>query len=159
MKIFSSKKPQLAPIYIEFFVTHASDVSKLHNGGKIIEVKIESENDIQRIVDDGFIESSKCDSRLLEGIESENISETTFWGFKSEDYDAKNITQEIEFSRYILYASGKSQCYQDTSLCKNIAKVRKQSLLEICIHTPVAFGVYEMVKYQGYKRFGIKNCL
>ena len=52
----------------------------------------------------------------LEGIESENISETTFWGFKSEDYDAKNITQEIEFSRYILYASGKSQCYQDTSL-------------------------------------------
>lgn len=159
LKIFSSKKPQLAPIYIEFFVTHASDVSKLHNGGKIIEVKIESENDIQRIVDDGFIESSKCDSRLLEGIESENISETTFWGFKSEDYDAKNITQEIEFSRYILYASGKSQCYQDTSLCKNIAKVRKQSLLEICIHTPVAFGVYEMVKYQGYKRFGIKNCL
>ena len=117
LKIFSSKKPQLAPIYIEFFVTHASDVSKLHNGGKIIEVKIESENDIQRIVDDGFIESSKCDSRLLEGIESENISETTFWGFKSEDYDAKNITQEIEFSRYILYASGKSQCYQDTSLC------------------------------------------
>ena len=159
LKIFSSKKPQLAPIYIEFFVTHASDVSKLHNGGKIIEVKIESENDIQRIVDDGFIESSKCDSRLLEGIESEIISETTFWGFKSEDYDAKNITQEIEFSRYILYASGKSQCYQDTSLCKNIAKVRKQSLLEICIHTPVAFGVYEMVKYQGYKRFGIKNCL
>ena len=159
LKIFSSKKPQLAPIYIEFFVTHASDVSKLHNGGKIIEVKIESENDIQRIVDDGFIESSKCDSRLLEGIESENISETTLWGFKSEDYDAKNITQEIEFSRYILYASGKSQCYQDTSLCKNIAKVRKQSLLEICIHTPVAFGVYEMVKYQGYKRFGIKNCL
>ena len=70
LKIFSSKKPQLAPIYIEFFVTHASDVSKLHNGGKIIEVKIESENDIQRIVDDGFIESSKCDSRLLEGIES-----------------------------------------------------------------------------------------
>lgn len=46
LKIFSSKKPQLAPIYIEFFVTHASDVSKLHNGGKIIEVKIESENDI-----------------------------------------------------------------------------------------------------------------
>ena len=38
LKIFSSKKPQLAPIYIEFFVTHASDVSKLHYGGKIIEV-------------------------------------------------------------------------------------------------------------------------
>lgn len=159
LKIFSSKNPQLAPIYIEFFVTHASDVSKLHNGSKIIEVKIESENDIQRIVDNGFIESCKRDSRALEVIESGNESKTIFWGFKSEDYNAANITQEIEFSRYILYASGKSQCYQDTSLCKNLSKVREQSLLEICIHTFDALGIYEMVKYQGYKRFGIKNCL
>ena len=35
LKIFSSKNPQLAPIYIEFYVTHASDSYKLHNGGKI----------------------------------------------------------------------------------------------------------------------------
>lgn len=157
LKIFSSKNPQLTPIYIEFFVTHASDVSKLHNGGKIIEVKIESENDIQRIVDNGFIESGKHDRGTLEAIGSENINETTFWGFRSEDYNAININQEVEFSRYILYASGKSVCYQDRSLCKNIAKARKQSLLEICIHKHVTFGVYEMLKYQGYKRFGIKS--
>ena len=31
--------------------------------------------------------------------------------------------------------------------------------MEICFHTPVAFGIYDMAKYQGYKRFGIKNCL
>lgn len=31
--------------------------------------------------------------------------------------------------------------------------------IKICFHTPVAFGIYEMAKYQGYKRFGIKNCL
>lgn len=156
LKIFSSKNPQLVPIYIEFFVTHASDVSKLHRGGKIIEIKIESENDIQRIVDNGFIES---DNRTLDVKCSENDSNITFWGFKTEDSNAVDINQKIEFSRYILYASGKSQCFQDSSLCKDISKIRKQSLLEICIHTPVAFGIYEMVKYQGYKRFGIKNCL
>ena len=105
---------------MNFLVTHASDVSKLHNGGKIIEVKIESENDIQRIVDDGFIESSKCDSRLLEGIESENISETTFWGFKSEDYDAKNITQEIRIFLVIFYMHPVSHNVIKTHLCVRI---------------------------------------
>ncbi len=159
LKIFSSKNPQLEPVYVEFFVTHASDVSKLNNGCKIIEVKIESEVDIQRIIDNGFIESCKYDRKTLEVKDSETDSKTTFWGFKAKDYNAININNEIEFSRYILYASGKSQCFQDISLCKNITKARKQSLLEICIHTSVAFGIYEMVKYQGYKRFGIKNCI
>lgn len=159
LKIFSSKNPQLRPIYIEFFVTHASDISKLLNGGKIIEAKIESENDIQRIVDNGFIESEQYDSSSLEITDSEEKNKITFWGFNSKDYNATNINQKIEYSRYILYASGKSRCYQDMSLCKNITKAKKQSLLEICFHTPVAFGIYEMVKYQGYKRFGIKNCL
>ena len=158
LKIFSSKNPQLAPIYVEFFVTHASDSFKLHNGGKIIEVKIESEDDIQKIVENGFVESDKCDRRSFAEIESENISKTTFWGFKTKDYNAKNINREIEFSRYILSASGKSYCHRDTSLCKNISKSRKESLLEICIHIPDAFNVYEMVKYQGYVKFGIKNC-
>lgn len=155
LKIFSSKNPKLAPIYIEFFVTHASDSNKLHCGGKIIETKLETEDDIQSIVDNGFIESK----RLIDRENSSSDYKTTFWGFKSEDYNAVNIKQEIGFSRYILYASGKSQCNWNISSCKNIAKFKKQSLLEICIHTPNSFGIYEMVKYQGYKRFGIKNCL
>lgn len=155
LKIFSSKNPQLAPIYIEFYVTHASDSYKLHNGGKIIEVKIDSENDIQTIIENGFIESNKHSY----GTDNEEESKITFWGFKTENYNAEHINNEIEFSRYILYSSGKSQCYQDSSPCKNIRKAKKQSLMEICFHTPVAFGIYEMAKYQGYKRFGIKNCL
>ena len=158
LKIFSSKNPTLSPIYIEFFVTHGSDISKLHHGGRIIEIKIESEQDIEIIVENGFVESPRDINKYVKE-EVEDIRKTTFWGFKSEDNDATTISQEIEFSRYILYASGKSQCYQDVSSCKSLVKARRQSLLEICFHTPVAFGIYEMAKYQGYKRFGIKNCL
>ena len=45
-----------------------------------------------------------------------------------------------------LQVNSLSPVYPGRIARKNIAKVRKQSLLEICIHTPVAFGVYEMVK-------------
>ena len=31
-------------------------------------------------------------------------------------------------------------------------------LCEICFHTTDSFKIDEMVKYQGLKRFGIKNC-
>lgn len=159
LKIFSSKNPKLVPIYIEFIVTHASDSNKLHSGRKIIETKLETEDDILFIVDNGFIESNLQINRDKINTNSSPDHKTMFWGFKSEDYNATNINQKVIFSRYILYKSGKSQCYQDISLCKNIIKVKKESLLEICIHTPVAFDIYDMVKYQGYKRFGIKNCL
>lgn len=68
-----------------------------------------------------------------------------FGDSKSEDYNESSINQEVEFSRYILYTSGKSRCYQDTSFCKKIKKARSQSLMEICFHTPVAFGIYELL--------------
>lgn len=151
LKIYSSKNNNIPPIYIEFCVTHASDDFKLHNGGKIIEIHIESEDDIDKIVAEGFTESTNSNQ--------EDVQETIFYGFKSEDYNATSISREIEFSRYVLYASGKSRCYQDAACCKTISKTYKQSLLEICFHTPVAFGVYDMAKYQGWKKFGIKNCV
>ncbi|MCM1318033.1 MAG: hypothetical protein NC241_07660 [Bacteroides sp.] len=159
LKIFSSKNSNIPPIYIEFCVTHASDEFKLHNGGKIIEVKITCEEDIDRIVETGFVETSVQNRTISFDCISSGVLNTTFLGFKSEDYNEMDICQEIEFSRYILYASGKSQCYQDVSNCKKLSKAHKHSLLEICFHTPVAFGIYEMAKYQGYLKFGIKNCL
>ena len=40
-------------------MTHASDDTKLHSGSKIIEAKIENEEDIDEIIGNGFIESPK----------------------------------------------------------------------------------------------------
>lgn len=158
LKIYSSKNNDIPPIYIEFCVTHASDDFKLHNGGKIIEIHIESEDDIDKIVAEGFTESTN--SNQENNYDTANkVQGTIFYGFKSDDYNATSISREVEFSRYVLYASGKSRCYQDVARCTAISKTYKQSLLEICFHTSVAFGIYEMAKYQGYKKFGIKNCL
>lgn len=159
LKLYSSKNHQRPPIYIEFYVTHASDDFKLHNGGKVIEVKINSEKDIDKIVEQGFVESSKYNkiNGYFEGISDTN--DTTFWNFKAEDYNNTQICHKIEFSRYILYPSGKSQCYKDESSCKNLAKAQKHSLLEICFHKHSTLGIYQMAMWQGYERFGIKNCL
>ena len=129
LKIFSKSNPNLKPVYIEFFVTHASEIEKLHSGEKIIEIKIESE-------DDPIIK---------------------FYGFKNEDYKVE-LNSRIQFARYVLYQSGKSLCYSDSCLCGELRKTSKSTLCEICFHTTDSFKIYEMVKYQGLKRFGIKNC-
>lgn len=158
LKIFSSKNPNLKPIYIEFFVTHGSDEEKLHSGEKIIEVKIESEDDIDKIANEGFIQREQHITRE-EYIDDENmVQDISFYGFKDSDYNAK-ISQEIEFTRHILFPSGKSLCYEDYSQCNHIAKARRNSLFEICFLTPVELDICKTAKYQGYKRFGIKNCI
>ena len=139
-------------------MTHASDDFKLHNGGRIIEIQIESEKDIDKIICDGFIESLVYKREAHCG-ETNEYPKTKFYGFKSEDHKNTQLNQVIEISRYILYPSGKSQCYRDVSRCKSLSKVRKNSLMEMSFHTSVGFDIYEMAKYQGYKMFGIKNCL
>ena len=68
------------------------------------------------------------------------------------------LNSRIQFARYVLYQSGKSLCYSDSCLCGELRKTSKSTLCEICFHTTDSFKIYEMVKYQGLKRFGIKNC-
>lgn len=149
LKIFSKSNPNLKPVYIEFFVTHASEIEKLHSGEKIIEIKIDSEEDIDNIVAHGFIETTR--------IAQEHDPIIKFYGFKNEDYKVE-LNSRIQFARYVLYQSGKSLCYSDSCLCGELRKTSKSTLCEICFHTTDSFKIYEMVKYQGLKRFGIKNC-
>ena len=156
MKIWSSVHPEISPIYIEIYVTHQSDAEKLHSNNKIIEVKIESESDIDEIIQNGFVKGKRTASFHREEV---IVAKTAFYGFKTKDCNNTSINQEIAFSRYILYQSGKCQCYQDSCLCKELKRVRKNALCEICFHTEVAFGIHELAKWMGYKRFGIKNCL
>lgn len=143
LKIFSSTNPERMPIYLEFWVTHASDEQKLHSGNKIIEIKLETEADIDCIVENGF---------------SRSICKVGFYGFKTGDDNNENVCSEIEFVRYSLFRSGKSRCYQDSCNCKELRKTNN-SLLDICFHTPVSFGIYDYSKYIGYQKHGIKNCI
>lgn len=158
LKIFSSTHPERSPIYLEFFVTHASDLEKLHSGNKIVEICIESVNDILQLAENGIIESNSYDSGDYCELEKDFRS-VSFYGFKNMDYENSHISTEIEFVRYILYQSGKTQCFQDVCNCKRLAKSKASSLLEICIHTSVSFALYEQVRYIGYQKFNIPNCI
>lgn len=158
LKIFSLTHPERSPIYLEFFVTHASDLEKLHSGNKIVEICIESVNDILQLAENGIIESNSYDSGDYCELEKDFRS-VSFYGFKNMDYENSHISTEIEFVRYILYQSGKTQCFQDVCNCKRLAKSKASSLLEICIHTSVSFALYEQVRYIGYQKFNIPNCI
>ena len=153
LKIFSKSNPNLKPVYIEFFVTHASEIEKLHSGEKIIEIKIESEEDIDNIVAHGFIETT----RITPEVEQGYYPKIEFYGFKYKDYKVE-LNSRIQFVRYLLDQSGKSSCYRDSCLCGELLKTSKSTLCEICFHTTDSFKIDEMVKYQGLKKFGIKNC-
>ena len=155
LKIWSKVHPERKPIYIEIFVTHQSEEAKLHSGNKIIEIKIENEHDIDEIAQNGFIESPR---ELTIHRETVAISKTCFFGFKNEDYCNNQINQPIEFYRYILYASGKSRCYEDGCLCKGLSRKWPRALCEICFHT-IALDVYPLAKWMGYQKFGLRNCL
>lgn len=158
LKIFSSTNPEREPIYLEFCVTHASDLDKLHSNNKIIEISIGSEENILQLIKNGIVESDysyqdSCDNS------KQYLTQICFYGFKNKDYKNTNISNEIEFVRYILYKSGKTQCFQDVCNCKKIAKSKHSSLVEICVHTSVSFGLYEQIRYIGFQKYKIPNCI
>ena len=155
MKLFSSTTPNRPPVYIEFCVTHASDQEKLHNGNKIIECVIEDESDIDKIIRNGFVEDMhRCDE-----YGQAPQAKVQIYGFTNFDYNNNRLNTKIEFSRYVLFKSGKTRCYQDYCNCKELKKSNPYSIYEVCFHTPVAFGIYEYAKYLGYDKFHIPNCL
>lgn len=156
LKIWSTVHPDRKPIYIEIFVTHQSDESKLHSGNKIIEIKIENEQDIDEIVQNGFVEKPRDMTTLSENVA---VTKTHFFGFKKEDYCNKMLNQPIDFCRYVLYPSGKFRCYQDTCLCNELCRTEPRAQCELCFHTIDSFNVRELAKWMGYQRYGIKNCL
>lgn len=156
LKIWSKANPEREPIYIEIFVTHQSESAKLHSGNKIIEIKIENEQDIDEIVRNGITELQRITTYHREDIVA---AETAFYGFKKEDYCNKQISSPIEFYRYILYPSGKSRCFQDECLCIEQRKTEPKALCEICFHTINGLDVREFAKWIGYQRYGLKNCL
>ena len=159
LKIFSSTHPERSPIYLEFFVTHASDLEKLHSGNKIVEIRIESVNDILQIAENGIIESNDHKSEYYNDFEKENLRSVSFYGFKKRDYTNSQISNKIEFKRYILHESGKIQFFPEVCDCKRLMKSKTSSLLEVCIHSADSFGLYKQIGYIGFQRFKIPNCI
>ena len=158
LKIYSSSNLEIEPIYIEFCVTHASDLEKLHSGKKIIECVIESEEDIKEIVRNGFIEDEQIDENFSSQIAS---SKRQFYGFWKKRYDNNEVASEIVYSRYILFESGKVECAGSCSVDCNVykkEKLRQDSLYEVHFHSKNSDKLAKFAKCLAYARFPIRNC-
>jgi len=158
LKIFSSTNPERSPIYLEFCVTHASEPAKLHSGNKIIEIHLKSEEDVYRLIEQGIIETTYDNSTEYTDTEY-NTPPVDFYGFKKEDHHNPSVNSEIVFTRYILYKSGKMQCFRDSCNCKNLVKSKSSSLFEMCIHTTDSFSIDKHIRCVSYQRFKIPNCM
>ena len=137
LKIFSSRNPNRSPIYLEFYVTHASDIEKLHSGNKIIEIRIETEEDIIELTQNG-ISKTHCPNETeheFYTIDDEFYPKICLYGFKTKDNTNKTISADIYILRSVLYKSGKMQWGRNTCNCKNIKRFNSNSLLEICFHS------------------------
>lgn len=154
LKLFSSIKPDREPVYIEFCVTHASEEEKLHSGNKIIECMIESEEDIDAIVENGFVEDVVDENDYDDSLPSK----IRIYGFRNEDSNNKDISTEISFSRYVLYKSGKERTFLDHGICKHLRKSSQNTLYEVCFHSIDYFNINEYAKYLGYDKYHIPNC-
>ena len=105
------KKP---PIFIEIFVTHECSIEKINSGIRIIEIKINSEHDIFKIINSNTLEQGPS---------------VNFYNFSPRlEYDQ---TLNVNVYKYILYSSGKSYINAN-STCLNY-KAKRNGVYEISI--------------------------
>lgn len=150
----NSSIPNRQPVLIEIYKTHQSSVTKLNSNYKLIETKkINSEEDIEDIVNRGFIEGINCDTHNF-------------------NPPLPNIRKrDVPIERFVLYNSGKAyvhSVFEPDFLCENVyKKYHPQSTIELNIRTNSSFlptsnqmGSYEMgLTYLVKKGWDIKNCI
>ena len=139
------------PIFIEIFVTHECEEEKKNSGVRIIEIKIETEEDILSIINS---------NKLTEG---ENIK---LYNFKRQETSCNDIS--IQVSKYILFPTQKSWVDYECT-CKNYDK--RRGIFEISILSgspdlPIFFeygGFYRLCKFKafldGYLKKDCQLCL
>jgi len=67
LRLTSSFNPNIPPIFIEIFKTHESSDKKISSGYKIIETfRLKSEEDIDDIINRGFVEKENCTTTCFE---------------------------------------------------------------------------------------------
>ena len=94
-----------APIFIEIDVTHKCSQDKINSGIRIIEIPIQSEEDILNIT------RSVC---LIEG------KTVRLYNFKRKESQSENY--KLPFQKFILFPSTKSYVDRESYSCKNYKK-------------------------------------
>lgn len=154
LKIYSSTDPDRKHIYIEFYVTHASCLKKLHSGNKIIEAKIESLNDISLIKKLGFIEQNATTNDY-----DESYPIASFYGFNRQNKENTTIEQAVLRVHFSLYETGKTFFETGWATCKDAPERKYEtSILEIMFYETYIYSIEYFAMYFGYNKYKINNC-
>lgn len=155
----SRKDSSIPPILIEIQVTHKSEAVKLEFGYRIIEIKINSEEDIAHLLESAIIEESSDSHYAPNSKQQPSIA---FINFKKE---TTPIALEMRgIPKFYLFKSGKSYVtnMEDYPSCREAVKSDNQyAILELAIDrfyldssSPYDIG-YVMAEQLG---FDIKTC-
>jgi len=117
--ISNSDKPDRPPIFIEFQVSHKSTEEKLKSGHRIIEIQIESEEDINNIVST----SSICESDKDEYCMPPN-EKIKFYNFKADSLEIPDY--EHQLPKFIFWIDAKGYFHFDNN--HNIRCLSQNSL-------------------------------
>ena len=126
-----------SPIFIEIFVTHKCSQDKINSGIRIIELKIESEEDIINILNSNKLE------------EGEKVK---LYNFKPKEFFVDYFKQD--FQKYILYPSLKSYVNRNHFNCRNYAKYRR-GIYEISLPYDDCIPDFNLYKCGGLRMVGI----
>ncbi len=153
----SQKNSLIPPILIEIQVTHKSETVKLNSGYKIIEIKISSEADIDKLVQSPSIEET-ADSQY--GRTSKQQQPITFYGFKK-DASPEHLEMR-DIPKFYLFISGKAfvSNIEDYPSCREAVKSdNPRAILELAIDRFYLNWIYE-IGYATAKKLGynVKIC-
>lgn len=158
----SSTKPDREPVLIEIQVSHKSTENKRNSGMKIVEVRVQTEDDIKKLLSGPLTEHPEAYYGYLRDIET--IGYAKFFGFKKESCSKRLELRNIQ--RFYLYGSGKAFVTnmddKDFHSCRNVSKKEKSnSIFEASIDSfyigypsPYEFG-YVAAKDNG---INVKTC-
>ena len=109
----NTNRPNLDPIAIEIFVTHKCEDKKLDSGVRIIEIKIENEEQLEKIVSSNKLSAGK------------NI---IFYNFKFAPKETN--TRGVQLYKFMLYENMKLFIDQYNMNCKSYQKRKNSTLFE-----------------------------
>lgn len=150
-----STKPNREPVFIEVYKTHLSEEPKLASNYRIIEtIKLESEADIDNIIDNGFVEGQNCHT----------------YNFSPELPSIRKM--DVPITRFILFGNGNAFVDYNNVRCSQINKrvhpksIRELNILRSCVDVK---GFYESEQkldsyqigliYLVKKGMDIRNCI
>ena len=110
-----STKPNRKPLFVEIYVNHPSEETKRNSKHKIIETtQIKSEDDIENIIKNGFIEDPiKPENYLERIINNESVEGDNCMTINFNPPLPPKRKDDVPITRFVLFKNGKARIYKD----------------------------------------------